>query len=396
MAARVDQVADLELTVHDVSPQALDAAEGIGRRADMLDDAVRGADIVLTMVAADAHVLNLGEALKPLVKPGAVVADFSTVHPDTITALDNLLGPGVHVVSASCMKSVAAAISGTLTVFVGGDSEQIARLAPVLDAIATHWVDVDSPAAAKTLKLVNNQAVAGLNLVIAEAMVAGARGGISYREVVDHLSAIDAGGWALANHVIKHTMRDDLGPGYFSARYMHKDVALAARLAADRNVARFLAGPIMAALRGADAIGHGNDYHPVIIRWLERGAGADTPPATGDPALLATLGAWVAAGEKLIAIHGLLLAQAAGAAVELAAQRLESASASSGMLRRLLADGFPVDWWRPTDADMAAIAAIRDVAAALPVPLSAAETTYDYALALRHQTAAAPLPKEPA
>jgi hypothetical protein len=322
------------------------------------------------------------------------VADFSTVHPDTVTALHDSFEPDVQVVSASCMKSVAAAVAGTLTLFVAGESDQLARLSPVLDAMATHRVDVGTLAAAKTLKLVNNLVVAGLNLVIAEAMVAAARGGLTYADMTERLQAEGIGGWPLANQVVKHTLADDLGPGYFSVRYMYKDVALAARLAVDRQVPRFLAGPVLATLRGADAIGHGNDYHPVVIRWLERGAAGDRPTEPSSrqdgPELLTTLCDWVATGERLVAVHGLLLARAAGTPVELAARCLDSASASSPSLRRLLADGFPARWWRPTDEELARVATARDLARALPVAATSVEAGYDYALALRREAVAIP------
>jgi 3-hydroxyisobutyrate dehydrogenase-like beta-hydroxyacid dehydrogenase len=340
MAARLHRLGAVDLTVFDVSAAALDRAAGIGRPAVTIDAALAGADVIMTMLPADAHVTDVAAQVREHARDGATLVDFSTVHPETITAIVASLGPRIEMVSASCMKSVAAAVTGDLTLYLGGDPGLLASLDPLLAAMATTRIDVGSLANAKALKLVNNLMVASTNLAIAELAVLGASHGLSYGTLVAAFEQTGLGGWALVNQVKKHTLPNDLGPGRFSARYMAKDVTLAARMASDYRVPRFLAGPVLAGLRGADAYGYGNHYHPVVIRWLEKVA--NVTPADSDAAGTGTvtedLCAALAALDRLIAGHGLSLAAAAGMPAGPAAEALSQASAGSAALAQAAVD----------------------------------------------------------
>lgn len=340
MAARLHRLDAVDLTVFDVSAAAMDRAAGIGRPATTIGAAIAGAGVIMTMLPADGHVTDVADQVRKHARDGAVLVDFSTVHPETITTVAASLAPRVETVSASCMKSVAAAVTGDLTLYLGGDPGLLAGLDPLLAAMATTRIDVGNLANAKALKLVNNLMVASTNLAVAELAVLGASHGLSYPTLVAAFERAGLGGWALINQVKKHTLPDDLGPGRFSARYMAKDVTLAARMATDYQVPRFLAGLVLAGLRGADAYGYGDHYHPVVIRWLEKVANL-TPPETDAPgtgAVTEDLCAALAALDRLIAGHGLSLAVAAGMRTGPAADALGQASAGSAALARAAAD----------------------------------------------------------
>lgn len=382
MAARLGKAGDCELTVFDVSPTALERASGIGRRAETVEEAIRTAEIVMTMLPADAHVSEVVEHVRRYGRAGQVLIDFSTIHPDTIeTAAARL--PDSTILSASCMKSVAAAVSGDLTIYLGGDRAALSELDPLLAAMATTRIEVGSRSGAKALKLVNNMIVAGTNLAIAELAVIGASHGVSYPSLVSAFEAEGAGGWALVNHVKKHTLADDLGPGYFSVDYMAKDIMLAAALCESVSAPSFLCGPVLAALRGAAAHGHGAEYHPVAIRWVETVAnvsppGADTVGIDASPRVLADLVAAMGAFDQLIARHGLGVAAAFGIPHGGAAVALGRASAASTTMARLASD-------RPTGQSLGGAQLIsgldraRDLAIATRVPAVAVECAREFA-----------------
>jgi len=381
MAARLHQHAPVELTVFDVSAAAIARAAGIGRPAATIGAALRGADVIMTMLPADAHVTEVAAQVREHARDGAILVDFSTVHPDTIAAVAASLAPRVGTVSASCMKSVAAAVSGELTLYLGGDQALLSALDPLLAPMATTRIDVGSQTGAKTLKLVNNLIVASTNLAIADLAVLGASRQVSYASLVAAFERAGLGGWALVNQVKKHTLADDLGPGRFSARYMAKDVTLATRIADDRQVPRFLGGPVLAALRGAEAYGYGDHYHPVVIRWLETAANVTPwpPGQDGDAAraVIADLCAAMAALDRLIAWHGLSLAVAAGMAAGPAADALGQASAESAALAEAAAD---LAAERAVGREQ--LAAVLDQAGALAiashVPALVIESAHDY------------------
>jgi 2-hydroxy-3-oxopropionate reductase len=382
MAARLHQAAAIDLAVFDVSAAAMARAAGIGRPAATIGAALRDADVIMTMLPADAEVAEVVAQVREHARDGAIFVDFSTVHPDTITAAAASLAPRVAVLSATCMKSVAAAVSGELTLYLGGDRDVLSGLDPMLAAMAATRIDVGDPASAKSLKLVNNLMVASTNLAIAELAVIGASHQLGYARLVAAFERAGLGGWALINQVKKHTLAGDLGPGLFSTRYMAKDVTLAARLADDRHVPRFLGGPVLAALRGAEALGYGDYYHPVVIRWLEATACVSSSldpadQATGASEVAGDLCAAMAVLDRLIAWHGLDLAAAAGIPAQQAAAALSQASARSAAVAGAAADPGSL---HAVGHDQlgAALDRVRALAISTHVPALVIESAHDY------------------
>lgn len=376
MAARIASVAtDWRLTVYDRVPAVRERAAQMATVAPTIEAAIASAHVVISMLPADEHVREVGQAVRHHARPGTVYADFSTIHPDTITEVAALLRPDVPVVSGSCMKAVAAAVTGDLTIFLGGEAGPAARMDPLLRAMATTLVNVGSIGAAKTLKLVNNMVVAGLNLAIADAAVIGGRASIGYGTLAERIRSAGHGGWAFENQFVKHTLAGNLGAGLFSVRYMSKDVALAARLADDYGHPRFLCGPLLAAYRGACALGHGDDYHPAVIRWLE--ATSATPPAVAGAdatGLGDELATWVGAAEQLITAHGLDLAAATGVPATDAARALAQASAAS----RSMTQAAQSNEWSPDLERIAGVlAAVRQAAVRLDAAALTIEAAHD-------------------
>jgi 3-hydroxyisobutyrate dehydrogenase-like beta-hydroxyacid dehydrogenase len=382
MAARLHALGRTDLTVYDISAEAMRRARGIGRPAASIRQAIEAADVIMTMLPADAHVREVVAQVREHGRDGQVFVDFSTVHPETISLAARQLGPGVTTVSASCMKSVAAAVSGDLTLYLGGERDVLDRLDPLLAAMASTRIDVGAIQNTKALKLINNMMVASTNLAIAEMAVIGARHGVSYPTMVSAFDEAGCGGWALRNQVMKHTLTGDLGPGLFSVRYMAKDVTLAAQLADDSHWPRFLCGPVLCSFRGAIAQGHGDDYHPVTIRWLES-IGSVSPPdfdtATGATLtrVVDGLSGGMAVMDQLIAWHGLGLAATTGIAPGLAAASLNQASAASWAVAAAMAcPSFPDPDGR--ERLRAGLEAASVLAVEADMPAIAVECAHDY------------------
>jgi 3-hydroxyisobutyrate dehydrogenase-like beta-hydroxyacid dehydrogenase len=374
MAARIaSQCPDWALTTYDLSDTVRERAQALGAVAATVEEALHGANVVVSMLPADRHVAEVARTVATHARPGAIYVDLSTIHPATIGDIRGLLEPAIHVVSGSCMKAVAAAETGDLTIFVDGDPAAREQIAPLLAAMASTVVAIEHAGGAKTLKIVNNMVVAGLNLVIADAAVIGARGNLPREELAEEIRAAGHGGWAFENQFVRHTLTGRLGAGLFSVRYMAKDVALAARLADDCGQPRFLCGLLAAAYRGAEALGYGDRYHPVVIRWLEAGAAArpDVAPVAGLGPLLADC---VGAAEQLVTAHGLDVAAATGMSRGAAAAALALASASSASMQLAAADP---DWAPQLDQVSKAVTAVGRVMAELEVPGLTIEASHD-------------------
>jgi hypothetical protein len=195
---------------------------------------------------------------------------------------------------------------------------------------------VGSLAAAKTFKIVNNMIVSVLDILICEALVLGALGGLAPETVVEALGERGASSWALHNHIAKYVLPDDLGPGRFSTRYMAKDVSLCNTFAQQQRTPAFFAGLATAYYRGSVAHGYGDDYHMKVIRWLESAAAAPRKVEADPEDLLDALVQGVSAVQYLVSYEGLELAALAGMQPADAAQHFEDGSAGNAGL----------DWWR--------------------------------------------------
>lgn len=379
IARRLAQHPDIGLSLYDTRPEALEAHAGHGRLAASVADALADVDAIFTVLPADEHVLGVAGEVRAAARPGQMLLDFSTIAPRTMEQIAaGLDAVGVHALGGALTRSVAAAETGDLSIFVGGAAAQIERVRPALDQMASDVRVVDTVAAAKALKILNNLQVSSLGLVICDALLVGVRHGVEPETLVAALQVGGADSWPLRNHIAKHLLPDDLAPGRFSVRYMGKDAALAARLAADRGEPAAFAGVVRAAYRGAESLGFGEHYHPIVMRWLEHAAhtGPTTPrrtvgavtPAAGSAAAQAKLVHGTIAQQALITFDALRLVVYEGVAMEEALEHFQSGSASNDCVRALRGIGATHAADEPFGALADALGSVCALAAEVSVP----------------------------
>lgn len=350
IARRLAASPTLELSIFDVREEVLEREAALGRVAESVGDCIAGADAIFTVLPEDAHVRAVADQVAAEGRPGQIFVDFSTVAPSTIDAVAaSLAEVGISTVSAALTRSVAAAEAGELSIFVGGETDLIDRLGPALSQMATEVRRTRQLGAAKAFKIANNMVVSSLDVVICEALLVGAKRGVEPDALVEALIEGGADSWPLRNHIAKHLLVDDLGPGRFSTRYMAKDVRLAAELARSQGQPAWFTGVVSAAYRGTVAHGFGDHYHPVVMRWLERGAASEPvvprgpgPAAggAGNPGeAFGALVSAVVALQALITLDALNLVRPYDVSLSEAATHFESGSASNACLRGLLGSG---------------------------------------------------------
>ena len=94
-----------------------------------------GCNVILTCVSADADLLDVIGQILPGSGPGDVVCDFSTVAPATAKKVAaSLAETGAGFVDAPVSGGVEGGKKGTLSVMAGGESANISRIMPVLEA----------------------------------------------------------------------------------------------------------------------------------------------------------------------------------------------------------------------------------------------------------------------
>ncbi|MGW3659556.1 NAD(P)-dependent oxidoreductase [Streptomyces sp. NPDC005151] len=136
------------------------------------EEAVRGADVILTMLNDGLSVAAALTAAAPGVQRGQVLLQSSTVGIDaTIELAQRAADLGLVYLDAPVAGTKQPAEQGALTVFVSGPSAVRPLVNPVLNAIGqrTVWVG-ETPGAASRLKLVVNTWVINMVSSIAECL----------------------------------------------------------------------------------------------------------------------------------------------------------------------------------------------------------------------------------
>ncbi|MFE4249558.1 NAD(P)-dependent oxidoreductase [Streptomyces sp. NPDC056910] len=155
------------LTVWNRTPaKAAPLVERGAALADSPADAVRDADVVITMLATPDAVSEVADAITPELRPGTCWAEMSTIGPEAVRQLAARLGDGVTLVDAPVMGSTDKAESGELGILAGGDADRIEGVLAHLGTVTR----TGAPGSGAALKLVVNTAVIGGVGLVAEAM----------------------------------------------------------------------------------------------------------------------------------------------------------------------------------------------------------------------------------
>jgi len=163
-------------------------AEGAAAAAD-LDDLAARCDAVLVVVLDDAQVTGVVDAMAATPGRLRTVVVTSTVMPETVQELAARLEPlGVALVDAPVSGGAEKSALGTLTVLIGAEPADIARCAPIIDAIAANVFHVGPVGAGSAGKLVNNLLALGGYYLQVEAMQLAEAYGITEDDAVEFIT----------------------------------------------------------------------------------------------------------------------------------------------------------------------------------------------------------------
>ena len=268
--------AGLPLVVHNRTRDRAEAlaAELGARVAATPAEAASGADVVLTMLADDAAVRSVYDGADGLLAGagrGTVLADLSTVTPDTLRAFESAArSAGVGLLDAPVSGSVTTAESGQLTLMVGGATEDLARARPALEALAKAIVHVGPLGSGAAMKLAVNTVIFGLNEALAEGLVLAEAAGID-RSVAYGVIAESAVGAPYVGYKRAAFLEPDSTPTAFALELAEKDLRLIETLAASLGVPMPQARTNLEVVRAAsDALGNGADFASVAGYLRER------------------------------------------------------------------------------------------------------------------------------
>ncbi|MFJ5223445.1 2-hydroxy-3-oxopropionate reductase [Streptomyces sp. NPDC088400] len=248
-----------------------------GEGADSIAEAVRDAEVVITMVPADAQVKEvvLGEdGVLRHAAPGTLLIDMSSITPETsLEVAAAARDKGIRTLDAPVSGGEAGAIEGVLSIMAGGEPADFADARPVFEALGTTVVHVGPHGAGQTVKAANQLIVAVHLEALAEAVVFLENAGVDLEAALDVLAGGLAGSTVL-DRKRASVLGRDFTPG-FRIDLHHKDMGIVTEAA--RTVGAPLpVGALVAQLvASARACGDGGLDHSALLRGVERLAGRD-------------------------------------------------------------------------------------------------------------------------
>jgi 3-hydroxyisobutyrate dehydrogenase-like beta-hydroxyacid dehydrogenase len=237
-------------------------------------EAAEAADVAITMLADGDAVRATWDGPDGLVAgahEGGVLADSSTVPPDTIGAFEAAVRErGSGILDTPVSGSTALAESGQLTIMAGGSAEDLERARPVLDLVARQVTHVGPLGSGAALKLAVNTLIFAINNSVSEALVLAERAGLD-RATAYEVFASSAAGAPFVQYKRDSFVDPEGTPVAFSIDLALKDldliIGLADRLGVPMDQARVNQQMLTAA---AHRLGGDRDASTVAVHLRDR------------------------------------------------------------------------------------------------------------------------------
>ncbi len=226
-----------EVQAFDLSEASVRKAVASGATAAAsLADLAAGADAIITMLPAGAHVRSVylgSEGLIALAAPGTLLIDCSTIDVETSRAVGAAaVAAGHEMIDAPVTGGVMAARVGKLNFLVGGPEASVERARPLLDIMGQRVLHAGEQGSGIGVKICNNMSLGISMIAAAETLMMAKRLGLDLKRTHEIICSASGANWPLANYCPLPGFVDGVpaNTGYrpgFSAAMMRKDLRLA-------------------------------------------------------------------------------------------------------------------------------------------------------------------------
>jgi 3-hydroxyisobutyrate dehydrogenase-like beta-hydroxyacid dehydrogenase len=230
---------------------------------------------VETVVTADDGLLSAA-------RPGAVIADLSTVDPQTSRRnAASASARGVGYLDAPVLGRPPGC--GKWTLPVGGAPADLERARPVLEVLAARVVHVGPSGSGNIVKILNNMMFSAINAVTAEVLAVCAAVGMDPQTFA---STVAESGAATVSNLFRELAPKILARDFvpaFSVDLLHKDVRLGLELAAAAKVPTVITPAGALLIEMARARGWGAEDTGAVVKVFELLTASEVRPGDGAP-----------------------------------------------------------------------------------------------------------------
>ena len=276
------QKAGHSVKAFDLSKDACERVKAEGAQvATSAEDAVQGAEVVVTMLPASQHVEGLflgsnGKAgLLSTIAKGALIIDSSTIAGATSQKVAKAAeATGIAFIDAPVSGGTGGAIAGTLTFMVGGSDANLERARPLLEKMGKNIFHAGDVGAGQTAKICNNMLLGILMIGTSEAIAMGVANGLDPKVLSEIMRRSSGGNWALEVYNpfpgVQEASAATRGyTGGFGTDLMLKDLGLAQECAMSVKASTPLGGMARAIYAAHSIGGHGGEDFSSIIKMLQ-------------------------------------------------------------------------------------------------------------------------------
>lgn len=268
--------AGYEVTGYNRSPAKTEELVDIGgKAASTIAEAVKEADVIITMVPDSPHVTDVVTGEKGVfanAPEGAYWVDNSSIRPDVTTELsDQARAAGIKPLDAPVSGGEQGAINAALSIMVGGDQSDFNAVQDVLNTLGKTIVLVGPSGSGQTVKAANQLMVAGNIQLLAEAIVFLEAYGVDTSAALEVLGGGLAGSKVLDQKGQKMLDRE-FSPG-FRLELHHKDMGIVTAAAREAGVHIPIGAAVAQLVAATVSSGDGALDHSGLFRLVEHLSG---------------------------------------------------------------------------------------------------------------------------
>jgi 2-hydroxy-3-oxopropionate reductase len=270
------------LVVHSRSAGPVDELVAAGAaRADSPAAVARRATRIVTMLPDSPdveQVLEGANGVFPALQPGTILIDCSSISPAVTRRLaDAARARGAVLLDAPVSGGEIGAVSGTLSIMVGGDADAFATARPIFEAMGNpeRIIRIGDSGAGQICKVCNQMVIGGTLVAVSEAFALARKAGVDGAKVREAL----LGGFAASRVLEVHGERilnGNYKPG-FRAQLYGKDYRVASETLAAHETPAPLAALVHALVTALVAAGRGADDYSALATVIFDLAGLSHP-----------------------------------------------------------------------------------------------------------------------
>ncbi len=245
-------------------------AEQYGTRMIEELEACAQAEVVITVLPTSTEVDTVVERLLPRLKKGTLWIDATSGDPVTSRkTAKRLADKGIAFVDAPVTGGVPGAEAGTLTIMVGGSSEDFVRAGEILKSFGARIVHVGAAGAGHAVKAMNN-VLLGANLwLTAECLLTLRKLGIDLKSALEVLNSGSGRSFA-SQELIPPRILNQEWPLTFRLSLHDKDIRIAASMAGSEKMSSPMVALTSQLFASASKnLGPDADYVEVV-KWLAK------------------------------------------------------------------------------------------------------------------------------